>query len=459
MKHLKVPDGARDHFNREAEEIFGEMGDVHIDSSTTQNFHPDSHVTLELNDENIIEIESMSNIDNSGAECDLFFETSEGPKGFSGARYQRFNRFINMICSRKFIRDILSENFISRTTTNWLKDRLVQGDGFYFTDYLESCARAAIKEYEIWVPIEDLSAASNFQFGGMTFQTISKKVLDDTFEQKVNNLRYIKNYDMKEIQFYFDQQHRCKQGLMAATSKFSAEHNKAKQKAMDKATLCTDILRSAWISNMFSTGLCPWAPRGKTFIEKEELYTVKSGIFCLDSHSVTANIFPGFLDHKKLSQFLNDLREHHLMLVEPSNKNFRQEIIDAIRVYSRSSKTRYLDEKLIFIFASIESLLLRNGDESISSFYDRFAFFVAKRPDERKQVSKLIRKIYGYRSKFVHHGSTLAEAEHREVDRFFTYVWYFFLKIPTIRHKFETKDGLLEYLDDMKYYSSKSLLE
>ncbi|MBU4275104.1 MAG: hypothetical protein KKC30_00035 [Proteobacteria bacterium] len=457
MESLMIPEAARDHFNQEAEKIFGVMENVHVDTSPSQCFHPESHVDLELNEENIIDIEQLTLSDGFGNEYGLVFENSEGTKGFLEAHYREFTSFIGKIASHKAIRDRLSKNFISSVAIKWLKRKPIQEGGFYFTEYLESCAKPAIKEYEIWVPIEDMRAATTFQFGGMAFQTIRKRALDATFKQKVSKSKDMEGFDLKEMQISFDRQHRCKQGLTAATIKLCAEYDKARQVAMEKSILCTDILRSVWPSNMFSSGLCCWAPRGKTFIEKEDLYTIKDGIFYSDSRLVTANSFTIFLDESKLSILLRDLHEHHLMLVEPLGKKFTQEIIDAIRVYSRSSKTRYLDEKLIFIFASIESVLLKNGAEPISSFYDRFAFFVSKLPDERKQVSRLARKIYDYRSNFVHHGSTLSGAEREEVDRFLKYVWYFFLNLPARRHKFEKKEDLIEYLDDMKYYNFKTL--
>ena len=133
-----------------------------------------------------------------------------------------------------------------------------------------------------------------------------------------------------------------------------------------------------------------------------------------------------------------------------SASEFERKVIEALLIYNRANISRDPVDKLIYVLVALESMLLQNQSEPIQATVgDRLAFVVGKDADERMHVARLVRKCYGVRSRYIHHGQILEEQE--PIKKLFIYAWYFFTRLILSHRKFESKDALLNSLDRRKF--------
>ena len=110
---------------------------------------------------------------------------------------------------------------------------------------------------------------------------------------------------------------------------------------------------------------------------------------------------------------------------------FQNDALRSALLYSRATRNRNISEKLVLIFSALESLLLKNESEPITSaLADRLAFAVGSNTEERKAIAKNVRAVYTVRSKYVHHAEDVqASSEDLELlEHFLVLVSTFFPK-------------------------------
>jgi hypothetical protein len=128
---------------------------------------------------------------------------------------------------------------------------------------------------------------------------------------------------------------------------------------------------------------------------------------------------------------------------------FEEELLDAILIYSRNSLFDDPANRLIYILAALESLLLRDNNEPIQkNLGERLAFVVGTTLDERIAIRDNVTRVYELRSGFLHHARALAGMD--TLEQFMLYVWRAFVVLITDMDKFESKRDLIEVLERRK---------
>jgi Apea-like HEPN len=118
-------------------------------------------------------------------------------------------------------------------------------------------------------------------------------------------------------------------------------------------------------------------------------------------------------------------------------------------IYSRNSITTDPASKLVFILAALESILLKDSSEPIQgNLAERMAFIVGPSLAKRKEIVNIVKKTYGMRSKFIHHGETIDDLT--VLDEFLGYAWLTFATLLEQRNQFGTRLDLITKLDEMK---------
>jgi len=146
--------------------------------------------------------------------------------------------------------------------------------------------------------------------------------------------------------------------------------------------------------------------------------------------------YPGLLD------LLHTLSSSH-------TSDFRQQLYDALLLYSRNSTTSETSDKLVFVLVSLESLLLRDSNEPIAkNIGERLAFLIGASVEDRKAIVQNVDATYRIRSKFIHHGDSVEESE--LIERFFEYAWQCFHAMLHQIDNVATKADLLEALENRK---------
>lgn len=156
------------------------------------------------------------------------------------------------------------------------------------------------------------------------------------------------------------------------------------------------------------------------------------------------------LSVEQLTQLAADFAPIKNILASNGRTEFQKEVFDAILLYSRSTMSRDPTDKLVFIFSALESILLKNENEPISTHIaDRLAFVLGTTVDERKNIVQLVRTCYGFRSKFLHHGQTLSDFD--ILAKFMMYVWVFFIRLTKFANQFNTRLDFISEIENIKY--------
>lgn len=120
-------------------------------------------------------------------------------------------------------------------------------------------------------------------------------------------------------------------------------------------------------------------------------------------------------------------------------------------LYSRNSLAREVADKLVYILVSLESILLKDSNEPImQNIGDRMAFLIGK-PEERLEIVKNVKDVYGLRSSFIHHGKDISFENIESMKIFMRNSWQVNLFLIYNIYRFKNKLELIKYIDKIKY--------
>ena len=124
-------------------------------------------------------------------------------------------------------------------------------------------------------------------------------------------------------------------------------------------------------------------------------------------------------------------------------------VLDALVLYSKASLVPETAEKLLYIFATLESVLLLNETEPITqNVGERLAFLVGTDADSRLKVKRVVAEAYGVRSSFVHHGKRV---ENFDLTEMLMAAWSGLHSMVENSGKFKTKEELLTMIERHKF--------
>ena len=137
------------------------------------------------------------------------------------------------------------------------------------------------------------------------------------------------------------------------------------------------------------------------------------------------------------------------VLLQEEKKDFQNQVLDSLFIYSKSALARDIEDKLIYILVAIESILLRDESEPIQqNIGERMAFLLESTAEKRKAVIKNVKDVYSARSKFIHHGQTIDEIETLSTFMFNSYK-FFQILISNI-NKFKDRFELIKRIEEIR---------
>lgn len=160
-----------------------------------------------------------------------------------------------------------------------------------------------------------------------------------------------------------------------------------------------------------------------------------------------------WLDRRMIAQDIGYWTEIARVLGTDSPTEFERDVSRAFLLYSRVALTREVTEKLVHLFAALESILLRSESEPIqAALSERLAFVVGEDANERADIARLLKQVYGLRSRFVHHGRDPADTtDLRAIKQLMYFVWKFFFHVVFATRKFKTRIEFLDQLESRKW--------
>ena len=315
-------------------------------------------------------------------------------RGLNKENHILFLKFINTIYKEKSINSLISKKSLEGLTFNYIIDTHVKGSASpSFSSYLIDAIMTSIKEFEILCSIQHLEISTPFEIGNVKFKRISNEVFEAvevTNPEQINLIR--KTYGHK----YY------------ATYVVTAELEKAKEIAFKQCCLAIDILKICsetvdFPNYKISFDLDPRTTESFygemiSFQTKDMTSMITHNSILPKHYTLNAEMWERMKKrHFKIyNDFLSSLNENKTEL--------EKLILKSIEKFARALSVTNLNQRIADIFTIFESLLLIDQNSPIIDNVTKYSSkIVFKTIEQRKEIIALIKKMYGIRSKYMHH--------------------------------------------------------
>lgn len=420
---------------------------------TPRNYQPDTPIAGTITPGDLRGPIVSRQADRFGREIARYISDDQGTWGLEGDGYGDFLRAVRILHQQRQIRDLVSEKTVSDLVFEWLYETKADRVGAPLLEYVLPKLEPLIKEIEVIIPIFGLHVETTIQVGNVGIADLTGEEMETW---RSASLKHARGKEAEVNQLH-DRLKKKYQGRAAAHYLTRAEAEYGIQRAMEEAELSVAALR------LFSVGA--FLPERPTVVALSGRERVPRAAFVLlaTNDEFTSSeyllhaedIEPWILDNPKITQALPRVVGHWSELLKQSERSSFQEIaLRSMLLYSRATQYRNISEKLIHIFSGIESILLRNENEPISSSVaDRLAFAVGVDLDSRLAIVRNLRDVYAMRSKFVHHAlETPPQGDDlTKLEAFLVTISQFFINLRGAMRTHETKESFLDELDQRKY--------
>jgi hypothetical protein len=438
--------GALSSFSATADELLREIQMYPIPASGPDYVkHFDVQPALIIRPEDIIgPVEfTAKQVDANGNETGRFWDSSGQRVGWTGEAFQKMRRLADKMANSKELRGLVTESFILDQLFNWLRETLERKRSDSIGEFVSRCCDSAIADHEIWIPVYKAYSSADLTIGDVEFKPITRDLLDLWFNRPSSDPL------MQERVKQFEHETRSKhQGSLAVCVKLRAQKEKASQLAIEKALTAIALLRFLSPAN-WSCGVKSYAlPFGMENVESWCSFEMLDGrIKSIETKAVNEGPDVWIVDGMRAR--FPDILGLLSALASPGDTEFHRTLFEAVLIYSRNSTTTDPASKLVFILVALESVLLKDSSEPIQgNLGERMAFIIGSTLEERREIVRTVKKTYGMRSEFIHHGQSPDDIE--IFQRFLGYAWSCLLQLLRLRDKFTSRIELLGQLDDMK---------
>ena len=419
----------------------------------TDMFRPGGHVVATFDADELPNFSITGQSDRLGRTTARYFEHEGRRYGLEGEQYQALARLSEAVQRTKAFRELVSTKWVEDRILDWMKAEFDGSAAPALGDYLTERCEEDVREHELWFPVSHLSVESDLPFGNVVFRTITEDLMDKMVEdvqgaKEGRDATYAAQLDMR-----MTRERAELQGLATATVKVSAEPVRAYEVALresERAVAALRIYQVAATTTPEVTSYC--ALLGRENVEGIKHLEMENNRIRTTSDQTVGNP----VLHWHLSD--HDVRNHTRslgfgevgkLLALGKRTRFQETLLDALLLYSRSTREKDIAGKLVYTFAAMESVLLRNDTEPIQqNVGERMAFINQSTAEKRRDVIRNYKSVYALRSKFVHHGHTIEERD--TVWHFMIEAWALFTNLAKDSSRFATKEALIDYLEGMK---------
>jgi hypothetical protein len=411
------------------------------------SFKPDVQLAAELTNSDLRSPMVVSDLDQSGNVVSRFVQESAGLVGFVQDAYQRLNKLAQSIQKVDAFRDVVSVRFVEDAIFNWSMEKLKGKINKSACEYVVDVAGKEVCTREFWIPIYGLHIQSAFSVGPVIFKTITREMIEQWHQHIM-----AKGPRDPRVGWKLERDKKELLGFAAATCEVEAEPIRAEEIARDLSDKAISLIRLFTIANFEPSQFSFCVPLGSHQRYGHHYLSVRSGIIVSETRGVTLKgQYPWVID----DVLLNEMNSTVLPVLselfgKKSKGEFEDLVFDGLQLYSQAPLVPTLAEKLLYMFAALESILLRDEKETpTDTIAERLAFLVGNDVDSRLAIRKSVKQAYNIRSRFVHHGKR-ADAD---LTHFFQTAWTGICKIAEMAPKFKTKTEFLDQIEQYKYRS------
>lgn len=387
-------------------------------------------------------------VDHLGSQVELSFYSAGKQVRLAGDSFRLFRILAESIQRTPGWCNTVSVRAIEAEVVNWLHARYEGHSSMAVMPHLRAAIAPRIRRYQPWVPLAYTTAARECAIG----RTIVRPILPENVDQWEQSMAVVDADKMASVAKYMRKLRLQLASLAAATIDVEAEPDRATEMALREAEQAASILRlfspPMWEPELVSHCV----PLGKEIMPTELcLLLDESRLSEARTHLAGGPPQRMIIDESRLSTMnalgLPIINE---VLASQDRTDFQQRLLAALDLYSRSPLERDHGSRMVYVFAAIESLLLRNDSEPIvQNVSERIAFLISDDPQQRKAIVKNVKEAYGLRSKFLHHGAAIQDVE--KLRGFLQSVWQFFMGAIRNANAIRDREQLINYVEAKKF--------
>jgi hypothetical protein len=454
MKPEFHPDAAK-NFNDKARALLGKVAPMTEPLPSEMPTHiarPGAHAH-EVPEAELLDFKITGQHDQLGRTTARYFEHQGRRFGLEGERYKELARLSESLQKTNALRDVVSTKWVEDVILDWMKEQHAGAGTPELADFIAERCEEDVKEHEVWFPVAQLSLESDLAFGNVVFKTIPKRMLDWLEEDMQGAKEGRREEGAAQIDHHMSRMRHELQGLAASTITVEAETQRAAEVGRRESERAVTLLG---VFNVAATTIPEVtsysALLGRENIEEIRRLSVEGGRIHRESlQGVGKPILHFHLSNAEISRYKQTMgfdNASELLTLE-RRTDFQEKLLDALLLYSRSTREKDLAGRLVYMLVAIESILLRDEHESIQqNVGERMALIIARTLEPRRATVRHLKDAYRLRSKFIHHGETIDEVE--TVKTFMLDTWRLFITLVKASHKFDTKAQFIASIDAMK---------
>lgn len=444
---LKLHPEAANTFNDRAESLIGDITLLPPQASSTNTFHPDVFMSAHISKEDIIGEIGFELIGPDEKPIAKFFRHEGKQYGLAGEGFQRFWAIVTGIQNSPSFRDRVSHDSVVETACEWVAKKHRGEIGVSLTEHVITECGKLLRQMELWIPVYRLHIQSEIRMGPCVFRAISASMLEEWEQFRRSKLEG----DDSNIKAAFRSERKRIQGTAAIVVEVFAEPGRGYDFAQELAETAVALLNFFHPAHGNPRMRSYTTLLGQENMRTEKILVVENGLIRGGrSSALDKAASPWVLDDAKI----RDLKEGGFDRVSAlweneKNSEYNASVLNALLLYSKSSLNLNLTDRLIYILAAIESILLRNNNEPVQkNIGERMAFLIRKTVEERKRIIHVVDEIYRARSSFLHHGQGVKSID--VLEEFMTYAWTAMLTLVLEAKNFQTKSDLLDAIENLK---------
>ena len=419
----------------------------------TDLFRPGGHVVATFGEEDYGEFKITGKNDRLGRTTARYFEHKGERFGFGDEKYEALARLSENVQKTKAFRDLVSTRWVEDRVLDWIRAKYAGNAVPMLGEYVAERCEEDVQLHELWFPVSRLSVENDLRFGNVIFKTITEEIIDRMVEEmqgskEGRDAEYAAQLDMR-----LGRQRADLQGLAAATMKVHAESQRAYEVALRESERAVAVLGVYQVAATTTPEVASYC----TLLGRENVEWIKhlemqdDRVRRISDRNVAKPILHWHLSNDDIRKYTGTFGfdQVNRLLASKNRTKFQETLLDALLLYSRSTREKDLAGKLVYTLVAMESVLLRNDNEPIQqNVGERMAFINANTVEERQRIIRKLKAAYTLRSRFIHHGHTIDQRE--TVWQFMISAWSLFTTLAKFSQRFETKDELIDHLEAMK---------
>lgn len=416
-------------------------------------YTPDLLISESLGPEDIAGPILGSRTDRFGREIERSYADRSHYFAITGLAHNDFQKAVRTLHQQHDVRAVASEKTIAQLVFEWMWRTRIDGPTSGLTDFVLSQLASLISEIEVVIPLFGIHVQSPLKIGNVTISDVTE---DQLASWRAMSYRTAPHH-RDAVDAMHDKLRRQLRGHGAARMSVVAERDFAVQRATEQAELSVAILRIASVGAFAPEKHTSFALLGREVVTRGMHIVIGPNDAFAPSEFIAnaEDQRPWVLDNNMVQEVVLPIVEHwSALLAKEKRTPLEESALKSALLYSRATRYRNISEKLLHIFAAIESLLLRSESEPISATVgDRLAFAVGQNTAERMTIVRTFRDVYAIRSRFVHHALEAAPNTDtlQLLERFLVVVSQFFTNLGRAMSALKTKEDLIDALERRKY--------